>query len=58
MDIAEYERLIELAGFRENVRASLAEAKRGEVVAHEQIVRESKSWLKQATKKNIRSNGQ
>ncbi len=57
MDVAEYERLVELADFRENVRASIAEAERGEVVSHEQIVKESKSWIKQAAKKNMRSNG-
>lgn len=57
MDIAEYERLLELAGFRESVRVSMAEADRGEVVSHEQIVKESKDWIKQATKRNIRLNG-
>ncbi len=57
MDIAEYERLLALAGFRESVRASMAEAERGDVVSHEQIVKESKGWIKQATKRNTRLNG-
>lgn len=52
MDIAEYERLIELVEFRENVRASMAEAERGEVVSHEQIVKESKLRIKAGKKQS------
>ncbi len=48
MDIAEYERLLELKRFRKAVRASIAQADRGEVIPHEQVERESKRWIKQA----------
>ncbi len=44
LDIAEYERLLAVIGFREAVLA--AEADRGEVVSHEQAIRESKRWIK------------
>jgi len=48
MDIEEYERLMELAEFRKAIRASIAQADRGEVISHEQMERESKQWTKQA----------
>lgn len=62
MDIAEYERFLELIEFHEVILASEAEADRGEVISHEQLVKESKAWVKQAnrrknTKKHTKSNG-
>ncbi len=50
MDIEEYERLIELEKFRKAVLASEAQADRGEVISHEQAIKESKRWLKKTTK--------
>jgi len=50
MDIEEYERLIEVAKFRKAVLASEAQADRGEVVSHEQAMKESKRWLRKTTK--------
>jgi len=50
MDIAEYERLLELKRFRKAVRASIAQADRGEVISHEQAIKESKRWIKKTTK--------
>jgi predicted transcriptional regulator len=50
MDIEEYEFLVELAAFRKAIRASEAQADRGEVISHEQASKESKRWLKKTTK--------
>jgi len=46
MDIEEYEFLVELAAFRKVIRASEAQADRGEVISHEQAIKESKRWHK------------
>ena len=48
MDIEEYERLLELKKLRKAIRASIAQADRGEVISHEQLEKESKQWIKQA----------
>ncbi len=50
MDIGEYERLLELTEFRKALRASLSQADRGEVISHEQAIKESKRWLKKTTR--------
>ncbi len=50
MDIEEYERLLELTEFRKALRASLAQADRGEVISHEQAIKESKRWIKKTTR--------
>jgi prevent-host-death family protein len=50
MDIDEYERLLELAEFRKALRVSLAQADRGEVISHEQAIKESKRWIKKTIK--------
>ncbi|MGH7456714.1 MAG: type II toxin-antitoxin system Phd/YefM family antitoxin [bacterium] len=50
MDIDEYERLIELTEFRKALRASLAQADRGEVISHEQAIKESKRWLRKTAR--------
>ncbi|MCI0619228.1 hypothetical protein L0244_40175, partial [bacterium] len=36
--------------FRQALHASLAQADRGEVISHEQAIKESKRWIKKATK--------
>jgi prevent-host-death family protein len=51
MDIEEYERLLELIEFHETIRASEAEADRGEVISHEELEKESKHWIKKAKKR-------
>jgi hypothetical protein len=59
MDIEEYERLLELIEFHQTILASEAEADRGEVISHEQLEKESKGWIKQASRrKSMKSNGQ
>jgi len=50
MDIDEYERLLEQAEFRKALRASLAQADRGEVISHKQAIKESKRWIKKTTR--------
>jgi len=50
LDIEEYERLLELTEFRKAVRASIAQADRGEVISHEQAIKESKRWIKKTAK--------
>jgi predicted transcriptional regulator len=50
MDIDEYERLLEQAEFRKALRASLSQADRGEVISHEQALKESKRWIKKTTR--------
>ena len=59
MDVDEYERLLELLEFHQTILAAEAEADRGEVISHEQLEKESKEWVKQATRrKSTKSNGQ
>lgn len=50
MDIEEYERLLEVAALRKAVRASVAQADRGELISHEQAIKESKRWIKKTAK--------
>jgi PHD/YefM family antitoxin component YafN of YafNO toxin-antitoxin module len=50
MNIDEYERLLEKAEFRKALRASLAQADRGEVISHEQAIKESKHWIKKSAR--------
>ena len=50
MAIDEYERLLAQAEFRKALRASLAQADRGEVVSHEQALKESKRWIKKSAR--------
>lgn len=54
MDIAEYERFVELIELHEVILASEAEADRGEVISHEQLEKESKAWVKQANHRKTR----
>jgi hypothetical protein len=43
----------------ETILASEAEADRSEVISHEQLEKESKGWIKQASRqKSMKSNGQ
>jgi len=50
IDIDDYERLLELAEFRQALRTSLSQADRGEVISHEQALKESKRWIKKTTR--------
>jgi len=50
MDVDEYERLLELLEFHQTILASEAEADRGEVISHEQAIKESKRWIKKTAK--------
>ncbi|NUO78648.1 type II toxin-antitoxin system Phd/YefM family antitoxin [candidate division KSB1 bacterium] len=58
IDIEEYERLLERIAFHETILAAEAEAKRGEVVSHAQLERESRQWIKTTTRpKSTKLNG-
>jgi len=50
MDIDDYERLLELAEFHKALNASLTQADRGEVISHEQALKESKRWIKKTAR--------
>lgn len=50
LDIGEYERLLEQAEFRKALRASLSQADRGDVISHEQAIKESKRWITKTTR--------
>jgi predicted transcriptional regulator len=41
---------LEQAEFRKALRASLSQADRGEVISHEQALKESKRWIKKTTR--------